>query len=79
MNKNNNKRIWLSEELRNIVTRSGLQQKAIAQQIGVSPSALCNAINGKHDIGFDFLCRIVDVCGYEIAIKPKGKSATERK
>lgn len=59
-----------TQALQEIVERSGLQKKQIAEASGVKAPQINNSLAGK-SVGSDLLARYADACGFSLALVPK--------
>lgn len=60
-----------NEAIRTMLDRSGLSQTRASLMMGKSPSWLSASL-AHSGCGASTLARIADVCGYELALVPKG-------
>lgn len=49
----------------------GLKQKELAEKLGIANCTLAHYESGIRKITLEMFLKIVDVCGYEIKLKPK--------
>lgn len=65
-------RITSGEAVRCLVAKSGKSQRAIAGELGRSPTYLSNYLTGGHVPQLDTLAAIACACGHSVALLPGG-------
>ena len=65
------------EIIKHVRTRSGLTQKQLAKRAGLSSSHVVKYLeDGTRSPSMDVFIRIIQVCDFEIVVKPKYREGT---
>lgn len=65
-NVNNMIKITVAERIRELMKVEGISQYALAKELGISQSTICNWLNGKKEPSIESLWKIADFFGETI-------------